>query len=377
TADIKQRSGEFYNSRLMNKDVEEIKNRYGKLGRTFASVEPIPRFLEEPGTMDLVYQVNEDRVWTIRHVNVHIGGDNPHTREAAVRHRVLTHPGDLADPKKINQSKRRLEGQLFERAGPEAPRVNISKVEEKTTPNRQQFAQAGGTIRGQNPDGATTTSAVATAPFLLAQADPATHPFGGDATDPLLLEPPPGQLDIEYGVTETQTGSLSFGVGVNSNSGVVGSIVLQENNFDITRLPRSFDDFRNGTAFRGGGQQFRIEAVPGNVVSRYLASWTDPYFLDTDYSVGVSGFYFNRFYRDWQESRLGGRINAGKQVTHEFSILGSVRAESVDLTRPTVPTPAILQRALGNTFLSTGRIGVAHDTRDSQFLPAEGHYLTA
>jgi outer membrane protein insertion porin family len=304
---------------------------------------------------------------------VHITGDNPHTREAAIRHRVLTHPGDLADPKKIAQSKRRLEGQLFERAGPQAPTVNISKVEDKKPKNRSQLAQTSGSIRGQSPDESdetTATSSLDTTQFMLAQTDPATHPFGGGATDPLYFEPPPAQLDLDYGVTETQTGSLSFGVGVNSNSGLVGSIVLQENNFDITRLPTSFQDFRNGQAFRGAGQQFRAEAVPGNIVSRYLVSWTDPYFLDTDYSVGASGFYWKRFYRDWTEERTGGRINGGRQLTQEFSILGSVRAESITLTHPTVSVPPVelLQRAVGNTFLSSVRVGAAHDTRDSQFI---------
>jgi outer membrane protein insertion porin family len=57
-------------------------------------------------------------------------------------------------------------------------------------------------------------------------------------------------------------------VGVNSNAGVVGNAVLEENNFDLFRPPTSMADIMNGTAWRGGGQQFRIEAVPGNQLSR-------------------------------------------------------------------------------------------------------------
>ncbi|MBC7818673.1 MAG: BamA/TamA family outer membrane protein, partial [Planctomycetaceae bacterium] len=404
-ANLKLRSGDLYNSRSMNMDVEAIKDRYGKLGRTFANVEPIPRFLEETGEMDLVYQVDEDRVYTIRHVNVHIQGDHPHTRESVVRNRMLLHPGDLADPKKLKQSERRLENQIFDRAGPTAPRIQLSKVPDKPISNRPQLAQGSiirgqspeepaiitwgrlasdslifGTnplIRGQSPDSSEADSPDINSSILLAQTPAPEYPFGAAATDP-LGQPvlPPGQADALAIVTEAQTGRLSFGVGVNSNSGVVGSIVLEENNFDITRFPRSFEDVRNGTAFRGAGQQFRMEAVPGNIVSRYLVSWTDPYFMDTPYSVGVSGFYFNRFYRDWRENRLGGRVTIGRQLTQEWSLIGSVRMESVDLENPTVPTPALLTQALGTSFLSTGRLAIAHDTRDSQFQPAAGHYLT-
>ena len=403
-ANLKLRSGDSYNSRFMNKDVDVIKDRYGQLGRTFANVEPIPRFLEETGEMDLVYQINEDRVYTIRHVNVHIQGDHPHTRESVVRNRMLLHPGDLADPKKLKMSERRLENQIFDRAGPTAPRIQLSKVPEKPTNARPQLAQGSiirgqspersthslerlksdslifGTsplIRGQSPDSSNADSPDINSSILMAQNPPPEYPFGAAATDP-LGQPvlPPGQADALAIVTEAQTGRLSFGVGVNSNSGVVGSIVLEENNFDITRFPRGFEDVRNGTAFRGAGQQFRLEAVPGNIVSRYLASWTDPYFMDTPYSVGVSGFYFNRFYRDWRENRLGGRITVGRQLTQEWSLIGSLRLESVDLQNPTVPTPALLAQALDTSFLSTGRLAIAHDTRDSQFQPSAGHYIT-
>jgi hypothetical protein len=40
--------------------------------------------------------------------------------------------------------------------------------------------------------------------------------------------------DIVISVQEGSTGSLMFGVGVNSDSGLTGSIVVNERNFDIT-----------------------------------------------------------------------------------------------------------------------------------------------
>jgi outer membrane protein insertion porin family len=64
-------------------------------------------------------------------------------------------------------------------------------------------------------------------------------------------------------VQEQRTGSLMFGIGVNSNAGLTGSIVLNERNFDILRPPTSSDDLFGGSAFRGAGQEFRIESVPG------------------------------------------------------------------------------------------------------------------
>lgn len=406
--ELKLRSGEFYNSRYMSKDVDGIKERYGHLGRTFANVEAVPRFLEEPGTMDLVYHVNEDRVYTIRHVDVRIHEDQPHTKLSVVLNRMMVHPGDLADPKKIRQSERRIGGQIFTPGGPEAPRIQISKVPDAPTSNRSQVAQADvirgqspdpaivslerlksdslifGTkvsIRGQSPDSSDADSPDFSSSVLMAQVPAPNYPFGGNTTDPLAVpELPPGQIDLGVDATTAQTGRLSFGVGVNSNSGVVGSIVLEENNFDIMNFPRSAEDIYSGRAFRklrGHGEQFRIEAVPGNVVSRYLVSWTDPYFNDSPYSVGVSGFYFNRFYRDWTEQRTGGRVTVGRQLDAAWSLIGSLRMESVHLSNPRTPVAAMVSEVLGNSFLSTGRLAVAHDTRDSPFQPRHGHYVTS
>ncbi len=405
--ELKLRSGEFYNARYMSKDLEGIKERYGHLGRTFANVDWVPRFLEEPGTMDLVYHVNEDRVYTIRHVDVRIHEDQPHTKLSVVLNRMMVHPGDLADPKKIEQSERRIGGQIFTPSGPDAPRIQISKVPDKPTSNRPHVAQASvirgqspgpatvslerlksdslifGTktsIRGQSPDSSEADSPDFSSSVLMAQVPTPQYPFGGDATDPLAVpELPPGQIDLGVDATTAQTGRLSFGVGVNSNSGVVGSIVLEENNFDIMNFPRSAEDIYSGRAFRklrGHGEQFRIEAVPGNVVSRYLVSWTDPYFNDSPYSVGVSGFYFNRFYRDWTEQRMGGRVTVGRQLDAAWSLIGSLRMESVHISNPRTPVASLVNEVLGNSFLSTGRLAIAHDTRDSPFQPRHGHYVT-
>ena len=48
---------------------------------------------------------------------------------------------------------------------------------------------------------------------------------------------------------------------------------MDERNFDWTRVPESFEDIRNGTAFRGAGEQLHLEAVPGIEFQRYTADF--------------------------------------------------------------------------------------------------------
>jgi outer membrane protein insertion porin family len=182
----------------------------------------------------------------------------------------------------------------------------------------------------------------------------------------------PGFVDVNIDVTEGRTGRLMFGVGVNSDAGVVGSLTFQEDNFDIMRPPSSWADVIEGRAFRGNGQSFRIEAVPGDQVSRYMVSWTDPFFMYTDYSVGVSGFYFNRFYSDWTEDRLGGRVSVGRLLSRYWSINGAMRLENVDIRNTPAVAPDDLEDVEGDNFLSTGMVTLSYDSRNSAFAPSEG-----
>lgn len=202
---------------------------------------------------------------------------------------------------------------------------------------------------------------------------PQGNPYG----NPMLAPSPDqqGWVDLVPEVTETQTGRISFGIGLNSDAGFLGNAIIDESNFDITRVPTSFADILNGTAFRGGGQQFRIEAVPGTQVSRYMASWRDPFFLDTNNSLGVSGFYYTRLFQDWMETRAGGNIKIGRQIDNFTSGVLTLRLEDVELSEAAANPPQLLADSLGHSLLSTVRFGMIHDTRDSAFLPTEGHYL--
>lgn len=479
-ADHAIRSGEYFTERKLAGDVDKMREKYGSLGRLFARVDAVPRFTEEEGVVDIIYRIDEDKVYRVREFNVHIAGDHPHTRTNLVRNIALIQPGDLADPRMIQRTKVRLAGSGYFETSPDlAPRMDISRVDDpgwirvpETEMARAQndngviltplpagssvakpplsdpltplvspesplsapgtiapgatapagVARPSGTampaapgrarVGSPGPMSDATTSArtrrqidddqviqKANAIFrgqsdvLLAQSrgplqepqnflwdnNPQGDPLGNAIRDPdpnLWQQlPPPEFIDIDAYLAEARTGRLMFGVGVNSDAGVIGNIVLSENNFDILRPPTSFEDIWNGTAWRGAGQKFRIEALPGSEVSRYLVDWQDPYFLDTDVNLGLSGFYYTRFFRFWNEQRLGGRVRLGRQFSQTWSGSVAVRLEDVEISRIYNPAPPELVDAVGSNFLSTVRVALAHDTRDAAFLPTTGHFV--
>jgi outer membrane protein insertion porin family len=217
---------------------------------------------------------------------------------------------------------------------------------------------------------------------------PLVQPLPGSMGAPQLnppgdfLDPPPPVANTEpLGVvvttSEGQTGKFMFGAGVNSNAGLIGSIILDEQNFDWQRVPTSWEDFRSGRAFRGAGQKFRIELAPGTQVSRYLINFSEPYLFDTSVGYGMSGYYFQRYYRDWTEQRAGGRTSLMYQFTPDLSGNVSLGGEDIRISAPRITGVPDLDSVLGHTQLYSVKGQLAHDTRDNTFLATQGHYLEA
>lgn len=187
---------------------------------------------------------------------------------------------------------------------------------------------------------------------------------------------PQNYADLDVYVTETMTGRINLGGAYNSDNGLVGQFIIDERNFDLFRFPRSFRDITDGTAWRGAGQGFRLELVPGNEVQRYLVSFTEPYLFDTAVSLSVSGFLFSRNYFDWNEQRLGGRVSLGYRLTPDVSVSAGLRMENVELSDPRVNTSPELNASLGNTDLYMAQFSLTSDTRDHPFLPTDGQFLS-
>ncbi|MEQ1902624.1 MAG: BamA/TamA family outer membrane protein [Pirellulaceae bacterium] len=182
--------------------------------------------------------------------------------------------------------------------------------------------------------------------------------------------------DVIVSASEAQTGRINIGGAYNSENGLVGQFVIDERNFDIRRFPRGWRDITDGTAFRGAGQGFRLELVPGNQVQRYMVNFTEPYLFDTPISLSLSAFYFTRNYFDWDEQRLGGRIGLGYRLTPDLSVSLGLRMEDVKLYDPRVNTSPQLNADLGSTDLFVGQFSIVNDTRDHPFLPTDGTYFS-
>lgn len=305
------KSGEYYNAANVNKDVANMTAFIGWRGYQ-ADVKPV--ITEVPGSPDMVkvqYIVEDKPISYVGEVFI-VG--NTVTRDNVIRRQLGLYPGQVL----------------------RYPELRIAEAN---------LAKLG--IFEMNPEQGVRPTVQA-------------------------LESPGPLKDILVKVQESRTGSLMLGAGINSNNGLVGSIVLNEKNFDLFRFPTSFADFFEGRAFRGAGQEFRIEAVPGTQIQRYTVSIREPFLFDQPYSLLTSGYYRDRIFNEYTENRWGGRMHLGHQFTKEWGAGIGIRAEDVGVYNIAAGAPSDYTSVYGQNPLYAPSLTVVWDNRDSFLRPTEG-----
>jgi outer membrane protein insertion porin family len=193
-------------------------------------------------------------------------------------------------------------------------------------------------------------------------------------------EPEQTDRDVLVEVKEARTGSLSFGAAVSSDAGLLGAIDFRQRNFDIADWPRSWGELFSGQAFRGAGQTFAVSIQPGNRVSLYSVSFSEPYLNDSDYFLNTSLFLRQRDYEegegDFDEERLGGSLGLGKRFGDVWS--ASIRAdfEQIEISEIASDAPVDVFAVEGDNQLDSLGLYFTRNTTDDRIFPTRGSILT-
>jgi outer membrane protein assembly complex protein YaeT len=187
----------------------------------------------------------------------------------------------------------------------------------------------------------------------------------------------PEQRDIVINVEEApKAGDLLFGVGVTSNSGLVGSVIIDIKNFDLFDWPRSFSEFIRFRSFRGAGQRLRLEAEPGTQVSRFRVDFTEPYFLDKPITFGLSAYYYERRRSEYNEQRIGTSVSFGKRLRSGplKNWFGEVafRAEGIDISHLHLFSARDVRDSEGSHVLTSVKGTLVRDRTDNRIIPTRG-----
>ncbi len=178
--------------------------------------------------------------------------------------------------------------------------------------------------------------------------------------------------DVEIWVKEGKTAEFLVGVGVSTNSGVLGSVSFTQRNFNLFAWPSSWSQFIRGQSFKGAGQTFRIVAEPGTEMMRFHLSWFEPYLFDKDYSLGVKTFLWSRNRDEYDEQRYGGVVTVGHRFKNRWYGQLATRLVGVELDDLDSNVASEISDDAGTTFLTGLKGTLVRDRTDSRWMPTRG-----
>ncbi len=193
----------------------------------------------------------------------------------------------------------------------------------------------------------------------------------------------PDTRDALVEVAEGQTGRFLIGAGLSTNTGLIGQLSLEQQNFDIFNFPESPGEFLRGQSFKGAGQYFRILLEPGTQLQSYRVTFEEPYMFDTAYSFANDAYFFTRTRETWDETRIGDIVTLGHRLGDIYAFTVGFRAEDVKISKPQdfgvrgiedspSDTAQEILDAVGSHFLTSIKPGVSRDTTDSRIFPTSG-----
>ena len=179
--------------------------------------------------------------------------------------------------------------------------------------------------------------------------------------------------DARVDVKEGLTGMWSPGVAVGSDSGVIGRLIFQQRNFNITDWPESFGEFITMKSFKGAGQTLRVALEPGTEVSEYSVSFTEPYFRDRPTSMNVVGSSYTRGRDSYDEQRLRSFLGFEQRLKGRWRRSLGFRLENVDVEAVDRDAPREIKDVEGGNALAGARFGIGRDMTDDRFTPGKGY----
>ena len=123
----------------------------------------------------------------------------------------------------------------------------------------------------------------------------------------------PDKLDLNVEVKEKPTGTFSIGAGYSSLDGIIGQGSVQQANF------------------LGLGLKMTVAASFGSKSQTYNLGLTDPYFMDSKWTLGGDIYRNERQYLDYTRRATGGDIKAGYPLSDTLSTFWLYKYEEKEI----------------------------------------------
>jgi outer membrane protein insertion porin family len=195
-------------------------------------------------------------------------------------------------------------------------------------------------------------------------------------------EEAPDKYDVTIQVEEQRTASFSLGGGLDSATGIFGSVGIADNNF------RGLNQRVGLNVLAGSGVILNDSSILNHMNLQAELSFYEPYFLNADNSL-MNKLFFRDFgsyqiplaieRRVGAEATIAHKMKGNKNLNSTFSIgLENVNVKEGDesgiaslYAQHNIPISERANQLAGGTFLSLSP-GLIYDTRDSAINPRRG-----
>lgn len=164
-------------------------------------------------------------------------------------------------------------------------------------------------------------------------------------------------MDIDVVVKERNTGTIQIGAGYSNYNGAV------------------FNGSVNQMNFLGKGQKLGVNIDLSKRQQIYKFSFTEPYFMDTEWSTGFDLYQTLRTSTEYDETKTGGNLSLGHPLAPYLQ--GYIRYK-LDRTKlhvdPEQGDPDLFPVDTANGVTSSVTFTLEYDKRDDRFAPTKGMF---
>ncbi len=183
----------------------------------------------------------------------------------------------------------------------------------------------------------------------------------------------PDFRDIHIEVEETSTGSLGFSFGFSSSESIFGGIDILERNFNYMGIPNIFSE--GYQALRGAGEYAHLRADIGTKQRSYLASWTKPFFMDTQWTVGFDLSQTNNraYSKDYDVNTFEFGIHGLYTVNQYVRVGTHYRLRDSDIAIKSLNPSKSLQDEVDHSgIVSAVSLSLTYDSTNNPIKPTNG-----
>lgn len=167
----------------------------------------------------------------------------------------------------------------------------------------------------------------------------------------------PDKTVLDVDVQEKSTGELSIGAGFSTADGPLADFRIRERNF------------------LGKGQDLMLAATVAGERTEFDFSFTEPYFLDRDFSAGIDLFHITRDLQDessYDQRRTGAALRVGYPLSEHWRQTLRYRIEQNEITDVDTDASRFIEEQEGERMTSAISQRLTYDDRDSALFPTNG-----